>query len=113
MLPRARLVRFDMLDVIEHLNHEQRELLGQHVEEQRLAPIEQQYQRHEAEEHEVLACCKPELAAILVPQLAKKPLDVGLLIDGRVYQQRQQVVSLEKNRRPAAVPLSIVVPVMI
>ncbi len=60
MLPLARLIRLNMLHVVEHLDHEQGELLRQHIEEQRLAPIEHQYHCHESEEHEVLARREPE-----------------------------------------------------
>src|ERR1700687_2315234 len=116
VVPGAVLVGLDVLYVIEDLNHEKRDLLRQHVEEQRLAPIEHQHHCHEAEEYEVLADAKPECAAIFLPQLAEEPLDVRLLVDAghrRVYQEGEQVVPLEKNGRSAAVPRLVVVLVVI
>ena len=107
VVPLAVGVSFDVLQVIHHLDGEERDLLRNEEEEQSLAPVGDEERRHAPEEDRVLGCGGVERRAIALPQVLEEGVDVLRLRQvrqRRIHQQGSQVVPLEPLGRARAVP---------
>ena len=79
MVPFAFRVGFDVLQVVHALDQEERHLLGNDEEEQRLAPVQHEEEAHGAEEDDVLGGRRPESGAVPPVEILQEELDVARL----------------------------------